>query len=166
MIMRFLLLYLRIAALFSGVGAQRLMVPRGRYVVDPKRPAVYVLQVAAPSRLGTSVDEGSPVFFRLYNNLKWPIRLTVSSAGKNEGDVQLDYALLDSNDKHLRGHGCHVCTDIALSPGKNLLFSLPRSEVASSARIRVDYSYWWEDSGDVGTEKEPFHYILFTFERK
>ena len=145
---------------FSNLCAQEIDSQRKKYVVNPSSPSVYIDQ--EKNKSGPKEDEDR-TFFRLFNNLKWPIRLTVSTAGKGEGDVQLDYQLLNSKDDITGGYRCHVCTIIPLSSGKNLSFSVPTTEFEKNLRIRVEYSFWWESSRDVGTENEPFHYILFTF---
>ena len=143
--------------------AQEINTQRHKYVVAPKSPSVYIVQETTVSK---GEELAGRVSFRLYNNLKWPIRLNVSTPGDGEGDVQLDYELLGNKDEVSGGYGCHVCTITLLGSGKSLSFSLPKSEVAQNLRLRVEYSNYWESVSDVGTEKEPFHYVLLTFTGK
>jgi len=147
--------------------AQTTKFPRRQYVVDVSRPSVYITQEDALSNVSASKEKvGSRLFYRLHNNLRWPIRLTVSSPPAGEGDVQLDYELLGKSDQVAGGYECHKCTAVPLGSGKSLLFSLSENEVRSSKRIRVAFSFWWESFDDVGTEMEPFHYVLMTFADK
>ena len=135
---------------------------RKRYVADPKLPTVYVREEIPERGSKTSPHKGtSLIFFRLYNNLKWPIMLTVSAAGEGEGDVQMDYELLDLENKVTHSFECHLCTISPLGSGKSLLFSLPRSEVLVNKRLRIRYSFLWESIRDVSAEIEPVHYVMF-----
>lgn len=154
-----------LAILCAKVVAQDVLEQRKKYLVDPKTPSVYLaLEKIASNPKNLNSSRKDRIFVRLYNNLRWPIRLTVSSARKGEGDVRMDYVFLNSHGQVIDGVSCHVCTRIPLHSGKNLLFSIPKADITTAKRIRVQYSFWWEDSRDEGTEKEPLHYVTLTLE--
>ena len=53
---------------------------------------------------------------------------------------------------------CHFCSVIKLSPGKSLLFSLPRETLCGNLKTYISYQYDWEKDWD---DNEPEHRIYF-----
>jgi hypothetical protein len=54
---------------------------------------------------------------------------------------------------------CHFCSVIRLSPGKSLLFSLPRETLCGNLKTYIAYQYDWEN--DWGFGNEPEHRVYF-----
>lgn len=124
-------------------------------------PTVYITfgHVARrePLRAGES-DQG--VWLRLHNNTRWPIVLEMNGVPSEYGDAGLFYDLL-SERKVIQEGRCHVCSSNKLSPGRSLVFSLPREYLGKGGAIRVGFSYGWEDPDDVSAGSEPEHYVYF-----
>lgn len=124
-------------------------------------PTVYVTfdRVAKrePLRAGES-NQG--IWLRLHNNTRWPIVLKMNAVPAEYGDAGLFYEVLSERRVIVDG-GCHVCSTNRLSPGRSLLFSLPREVLTKGEAIRVSFSYSWEDPDDVFAGREPEHYVYF-----
>jgi hypothetical protein len=124
-------------------------------------PTVYITfnRVARrePLRAGES-DQG--VWLRLHNNTRWPIVLEMNGVPSEYGDAGLFYDVLSERKVILEGR-CHVCSSNRLSPGRSLVFSLPREDLGKGGAIRISFSYGWEDPDDVFAGREPEHYVYF-----
>jgi hypothetical protein len=124
-------------------------------------PTVYItfghIGRREPLRAGES-DQG--VWLRLHNNTRWPIVLEMNGVPSAYGDAGLFYDVL-SDRKVIREGRCHVCSSNRLSPGRSLVFSLPREDLAKGGAIRVSFSYGWEDPDEVFAGREPEHYVYF-----
>jgi hypothetical protein len=108
-------------------------------------------------RAGES-DQG--VWLRLHNNTRWPIVIEMNSVPSEYGDAGLFYDVVSDSKVILEGQ-CHVCSSNKLSPGRSLLFSLPREDLVKGGAIRINFSYGWENPDDVFAGREPEHYVYF-----
>jgi hypothetical protein len=161
------LIILMLGGVCSNATAQNLSDNhRKLYVVDPKRPTVYI-SVEKDRRANGNIQTASQkrVFLRFNNNLRWGVRISVSPAKEGEGDARLEYDLLTTKDQVLESKGCHVCTLTIVDPGKGILFSVPVADLEGSNVIRINYSFAWESIVDTETRREPTHYVFFTNEK-
>jgi|ERR1044071_5118280 hypothetical protein len=125
-------------------------------------PTVYLaFERVGAVKSSASGEEEERVWLRLHNNTRWPVRLQMSGVPSDEyGDARLYYDGL-SNGEVLFRIRCHACSVNLLSPGKSLLFSVPRGELGEGRAVRVGFSYGWEDGDDVAAGREPEHYVSF-----
>ena len=132
--------------------------------LSKQHPSVYISFVRAAKI--ASVRTGKieeTVWLRLHNNTRWSIWLHASGVPEEYGDAELYYAVEDAErDERLYGSTrCHACSIIPLHPGKSILFSLPREDVSADRRIRIEFSYDWEDRDDVTAGREVQHSVFF-----
>ncbi len=144
-------------------GQNRKAGPRPENVrINKGAPTVYIkFERAGELKSPETNEEKERVWLRLYNNTRWPLRLRMSGVPSNEyGDAKLYYDGLLKDEVVFRIR-CHFCSSNLLSPGKSLLFSVPREELGAERAIRVSFNYGWEDWDSIGAGLEPEHYIYF-----
>jgi hypothetical protein len=124
-------------------------------------PTVYMTFERVGTRKPLKEGEGTEgVWLRLHNNTRWFIMLDMNDVPTEYGDAGLFYdVLLDGKVKYERQ--CHVCSSNRLSPGRSLIFSLPREDLGKGGAIRVRFSYGWENPDDASAGREPEHYVYF-----
>jgi len=136
--------------------------PRTDVRINKKLPTLYI----AYEKVGKlesldSADERERIWLRLHNNSRWPIRLDMGGVPPEYGDANLFFDGLLDGDVVFRNR-CHVCSTNLLSPGKSILFNIPRRDLGKGRAIRVKFSYGWEHWDDVTAGREPEHYVYFT----
>lgn len=138
--------------------------PRGTQAESRIRkdmPTVYIAFERGGSRKPLEQGESNEgVWLRLHNNTRWPIMLEMNGVPPEYGDAALFYDVLSEGKLILEGR-CHVCSSNRISPGRSLVFSVPREDLAKGKSIRVKFSYGWEDPDDVFAGREPEHYVNF-----
>lgn len=127
-----------------------------------KLPTLYIaFEKAGKLQAPDSGDERERIWLRLHNNSRWPIRLDMGGVPPEYGDAKLFFDGLLDGEVIFRNR-CHTCSTNLLSPGKSILFSVPRKDLGPGRAIRVKFSYGWEDWDDVTAGREPEHFIYFT----
>ena len=126
------------------------------------RPGVYLtFERAGKVKIPEKGEGYERVWLRFHNNTRWPIMLDMSGVPSEEyGDAELYYDVLSGRELVFHGE-CHVCSYNSLAPGKSLVFSVPRGDLAGGRAVRVRFSYGWEDWDDSATGREAQHYVLF-----
>ena len=130
--------------------------------ISKSQPSVFITferqgKIAALSGTGEMQET---VWLRLRNNTRWPIILDMNGVPKDYGDAGLFYGVL-SEGKLIFENRCHVCSFNRLGPGRYLVFSVPRKDLAKGYSIRIKFSYGWEDQSDVGGGREVEHFVHF-----
>lgn len=131
--------------------------------ISKHHPSVYISFVrtgkADPLGNGESNDR---VWLRLNNNTRWAIWIDANSVPKLYGDAELSYAVEDESWNRLFGStSCHVCSRIPLSPGRAMMFSVPREYFEKNQRIHITFQYDWEEHSEdsaIEVEHSTFFY--------
>jgi hypothetical protein len=130
--------------------------------ISKKNPSVYITfereGKIASARTGEIQET---VWLRLRNNTRWPIILDMNGVpSKDYGDAFLFYDVL-SRGKVLAEGRCHVCSFNHVSPGRSLVFTVPREDLAEGFSIRVSFNYGWEDESIFFTREGVQHSVSF-----
>jgi hypothetical protein len=128
-----------------------------------KQPSVYIsfIRMGKIGPLVTGISE-EHIWLQLHNNTRWAIWLDASDAPKEYGDASLYYTVEETADGHiLIDSRCHVCSIVPLLPGKSFTFVIPRDYLTNNTRIRVNFSFDWENKDDVFGGREAEHSVFF-----
>ena len=127
--------------------------------ISKKYPLVYLSYEQSRKILANTAEEPERLWLRLHNNSRSSIRLEASGANKKYGDVRLYYDILNSMEEIEDRVICHVCSIIKLQPGKTLLFSIPRENIAEDFILRFKFNYDWENLDNVFGGLKPNRYV-------
>jgi hypothetical protein len=171
----------------SYVHAQRKAANKARSAVrlTKGKPSVYITFERKGKREPLDAGESNiGIWLRLHNNTSWNISFCASGVPEEYGEVGMYYEVeeipfresggsstqamqektLPKKEKreippgHRIGHVCHV---YKLSPGKSIVFSVPREHLAENLAIKVAFNYGWEDLEDIISGLEPQHSVYF-----
>ena len=136
---------------------------RQSILVHSGRPSVYITFVKRES-----IDGSSYVFYRLTNNLSWPIVLDMSDpGGKRFGDATLYYVVEDSKTGEQKTGRlyCHVCSTNNLGSGRSIQFSVPTEEIELGNVLRIRYEF--ESESDVSSFEgsDTLHTVAYYLDR-
>jgi hypothetical protein len=128
------------------------------------KPSVYIsfLYVGKIEPLETGIGD-QHVWLRITNNTRWPIWLDASGVpSKKYGDIYLYHTIESVIDRRIViDSRCHVCSNVPLASGKSWIFVIPLDYLDKDQRIRVNFSFDWEDRNDVFAGREPEHNVFF-----
>lgn len=121
-----------------------------------------------PLKTGES-EQG--VWLRLHNDSGWAISYSAFDVPEEYGEVGMYHEVVSvqnsqrgpAGERTLNiGYGPpHVFSTVQLSPGKSVVFSVPREHLAKGLAIRISFNYEWEDQDDVFAGHAPRHYVYF-----
>lgn len=115
-------------------------------LVDPHKPSVFIsfMRSAQVEPLETGVGR-TYLWFRITNNMRWPIWLNMFDVPQEYGDAGVYFRIEDKqNGKPRIDSRCHVCSFNPLGAGRSIAFSLPRDYASVDARLSIEYSFQWE----------------------
>lgn len=129
-------------------------IARGQGVWRTDQPSLFILPEV---KLNNQRKEESPMYFRLFNNSKWAVRLDVSGGEEGDPAEELYYSVVTERNGAVENYLCHVCSVELLKPRKSILFSIPPDRIKSSYAFRVAFQYQWESD----RKDEPLHFVVF-----
>lgn len=134
---------------------------RHKYTINPKLPSVYITVDPSAKRDKLAIDlKDGRVFLNLHNNLRWSIHIAVGPTEPVSRNVRIDYDVLIGGESVV-SRECHVCTVTEVKSGSSVSFHIPQSDLVDSKRLRIRYSYAWENWIDSEAQREPWHYVFF-----
>ncbi|MDX2040610.1 MAG: hypothetical protein SF097_05140 [Acidobacteriota bacterium] len=146
---------------------------KGSVKIDTAKPSVFISFVERRKREPIEASESNEgIWLRIVNNSKWTIWLPSFGVPKGAGDIGVHYVLesLSSSSAKPKDSNCPPSYDLPhpasfkpIKPGKSALFSLPSNGFTESQRMRIFFFYDWESLTDVISNKEPRHYVYFSF---
>ena len=172
---------------FSYVHAQRNTTNKA---TDPVRlikdkPSVYITFERRGKRKPLESGESKEgIWLRLHNNTRWEISFCAFGVPAAYGEVGMYYEVeeipfeksggetSESTDRETAAkrkpskppigyRKVHACSVIKMSPGKTIMFSVPREHLAENLAIKVAFNYGWEESEDIISGLEPQHSVYF-----
>jgi hypothetical protein len=103
------------------------------------------------------------IWLRITDNMMWPMWLDASGvSNKGYGDVYLYYTVESVNDgRVVIDSRCHVCSFVPLASGKSWIFVIPLDRLDKDQRIRINFSFDWEDRDGAFAARGPEHSVFF-----
>ncbi len=132
--------------------------------IKKNKPTVYLTLIKAIKIEPLHTGEGEEhVWLRLHNNTKWIIWLQASGVpNSNYGDISAYYDIENYNTgSKVILNTCHVCSTMQLASGKTFDFVIPQEYLVPGQRMRIFFSYDWENRKDVFAGREAEHSVLF-----
>src|SRR5262245_34875463 len=152
-------------AVNAFASSQRAQVDKiGRPRIRRDKPSVYVslIRVGKIEPLKTGIGD-QHIWLRITNNTRWPIWLDASGVPNKEyGEISLYYTIESVNDGSIViDSRCHVCSNVPLASGNSWIFVIPLDYLDKDQRIRVNFSFDWEDRDDTFAGREAEHSVFF-----
>lgn len=142
---------------------QRSNTKRSPVLIQKERPSIYITFVRFDSIRTESEEEVGLIWLKLRNNTRWPISLEMSGGRtENPNEAKLFYQTLSTNDEVIENRGCHVCSINNLGPNRSILFAVPAEDLPKDSRIRIRFSYGWENFEHRLLDMEPEHFVSFS----
>jgi len=128
------------------------------------KPSIYIsfVRVGKIEPLETGIGD-QHIWLRITNNTRWPIWLDASDVPNKEyGETSLYYTIEGVNDGRIViDSRCHVCSNVPLASGKSWIFVIPLDYLDKDQRIRINFSFDWEDRDDAFAGREAEHSVFF-----
>src|SRR5262245_41677600 len=127
------------------------------------KPSVYIsfVRVGKIEPLVTGISD-QHIWLRITNNTRWPIWLDASDVPKEYGDSSLYYTIESVKDGRIViDSRCHACSIVPLASGKSWVFVVPLDYLDKGQRIRINFSFDWEDRDDAFAGREAEHSVFF-----
>lgn len=134
------------------------------------KPSIFISYERSGKRQPLKNGESQKgVWLRLHNNTKWQIIFPAFGVPVEFGDVGMFYEIEtegkstagDSNEIPKGYELDEVYSTIRLGPGKSVLFSIPYEHLIKGLKLRIRFSYEWENQNDVFADREPLHFVYF-----
>ncbi|GIU83221.1 MAG: hypothetical protein KatS3mg006_2285 [Pyrinomonadaceae bacterium] len=139
--------------------------------LDPKKPSVFITFERFGERTPLRQDENNEgVWLRIHNNTKWKIYLKAYGADNERNEYQVSYEVrripgLEWKRKESElPLGYRIIKNYrirAIEPGKSIVFSVPKQNLADGLAIFVGFSYEWELFGESGGDLSIQHQAPF-----
>lgn len=132
-----------------------------KILLDCKQPSVYIsfekAEHRAPLKNGES-DQG--VWLRLHNNSAWNVTVaTLGLPDNSYGDFRVFYEVkptrnyagsINVSDISNVYNYRHISSVRTLTPGRTILFSVPKEHLSPGLYLSIEFSYAWEQAGSSG----------------
>lgn len=131
--------------------------------LQQRQPSVYIsfIRIGKIAPLETGISE-EHIWLQIHNNTRWAIWLDASDVPKEYGNASLYYTVEDITDGHIAiDSRCHACSLVSLPPGKSCTFVISKDYLTQNTRIRVNFSFDWENKDDVFGGREAEHSVFF-----
>src|SRR5262249_28378563 len=100
---------------------------------------------------------------RISKNKRWAIWLDASGVpNKRYGEISLYYTIESVNDGRIATDSrCHGCSNVPLASGKSWIFVIPLDYLDKDQRVRINFSFDWENRDDAFAGREAEHSVFF-----